>query len=155
MARKLIMTDTISDKTTQIEKEVMSAYADCHDAGASMPWPMGRNLNFKASESVDSEEAMRIMKKAIPHGYNHFSADLLEHLPTGCMVKIARENSVCIYVEFTEEVGRAALWDAASELRSTMGADEFDRIWQWPVATSWDDMDPTVLDNIIVRIWWD
>ena len=134
------MTDTISDKTTQIEKEVMSAYADCHERrdpneGTS------RNLNFRASESVDSEEAMRIMKKAIPHGYNHFSADLLEHLPTGCMVEIARENSVCIYVNFTEEVGRAALWDAASELRSTMGADEFDRIWN--------------NDNIIVRIWWD
>ena len=144
MARELIMTDTISDKITQIEKEVMSAYADCHEAGASM---VPRNLNFKASESVDSEEAMRIMKKAIPHGYNHFSADLLEHLPTGCMVKIARENSVCIYVEFTEEIGRAALWDAASELRSTMGADEFDRIWNNLPAD--DD------DNIIVRIWWD
>ena len=131
---------------TNVEEEVMAAYSDCNQE--SYEYGSGeRNLHFRASEQVSVEEAQRIMEKAIPGGYNAFKADLLDHLPTECKVEIAREYSVCIYVQFrairARERGKA-LFDAGARLGSTMNADEVNFVHQFP-----DD------EDYVVRIWWD
>lgn len=132
---------------TNIEEEVMAAYSDCNQE--SYKYGSGeRNLHFRASEQVSVDEAKRIMKKAIPRGYNAFRADLLDHLPPECKVEIAREYSVCIYVEYSEdniswEVEPRALFDAGARLGTTMNADEVNYV-------------PHADDHIfVVRIWWD
>ena len=81
---------------TLVKSAVTRAYADCN-----LPWEKGEplcHLHFRASQSVSREDAIAILKVAIPHGYNHFDADLLAHLPADSKVIIARENSVCLYV---------------------------------------------------------
>lgn len=75
--------------------EVMKAYADCH-----MSWERGaklRNLDFRASMPVPAPVAAEIMKKAVPDGYNAFSAQILSKIDGE--VVIAREGSVCVYVQ--------------------------------------------------------
>ena len=130
---------------TNVEEEVMAAYSDCNQE--SYEYGSGeRNLHFRASEQVSVEEAQRIMEKAIPGGYNAFKADLLDHLPTECKVEIAREYSVCIYVEFTEEVSRPLLFDAGRDAWAVMNADEVDRVQEYSDVTT---------DGFIVRFWWD
>lgn len=130
---------------TNVEEEVMAAYSDCNQD--SYKYGSGeRNLHFRASEQVSVEEAQRIMEKAIPGGYNAFKADLLDHLPTECKVQIAREYSVCIYVEFTEEVSRPSLFDAGRDAWAAMNAAEVDRVQEYSDVTT---------DGFIVRFWWD
>ncbi len=132
---------------TDIEEEVMAAYSDCNQE--SYKYGSGeRNLHFRASEQVSVDEAKRIMEKAIPGGYNAFRADLLDHLPPECKVEIAREYSVCIYVEFTDEMFRhrrptQGLIDAGEELGTTMDADETQMTF---------DCDN---GSFIARFWWD
>jgi hypothetical protein len=132
--------------TDKIEEEVMAAYSDCNQE--SYKYGSGeRNLHFRASEQVSVDEAKRIMKKAIPRGYNAFRADLLDHLPPECKVEIAREYSVCIYVEYSEdniswEDEPRALFDAGARLGTTMNADEVNYV-------------PHDDHIFVVRIWWD
>jgi hypothetical protein len=109
--------------------EVKKAYADCND-----PRPfevtMGiRNLNFKASEPVPRDIAIAILKESVPQGYNNFEAELLQHLPEDCIVTIAREGSVCIYVH-----GNPVEMPSGE----MMSADECDTV-----------------EPHIVRYWWD
>lgn len=79
----------------RVQAEVDKAYSDCWKPGAFNE----RNLHFRASEAVTRDEAVKIMRHAVPGGYNAFTADLLWHLPEGCNVTLAREYSVCIYVD--------------------------------------------------------
>ena len=85
-------------KNKTVENEVKKAYADCTDDNFERACKI-RNLNFKASQFVSKYEAIRILKEAIPGGYNNFKAELLTKLPEGCEVQIARELSVCLYVK--------------------------------------------------------
>lgn len=73
--------------------EVLTAYADANNLGNPGP----RNLKFRASQPVTPAEAQAIMETACP-GYNLFTPSLLGLLPDDCMVTLAREGSVCIYV---------------------------------------------------------
>ena len=57
-----------------------------------------RNLGFRASQAVDPATAQAIMEKIVP-SYNEFKPNLLGLLPDDCKVVIAREGSVCIYVQ--------------------------------------------------------
>lgn len=81
-----------------IEAEVMKAYADCNGNEPFEVTQHIRNLSFKASAPVDRNEACRIMRKAVPGGYNEFSGAFLLLLPVGSMVTIAREGSPAVYV---------------------------------------------------------
>ena len=84
-----------------VRKEVMEAYADCWDYKDESDWDdvsARRNLHFKASSYLSRDEAVKIMKEAVP-GYNVFEPELLELLPEDCEVLIAREGSVCVYVK--------------------------------------------------------
>lgn len=87
----------------EISHEIMQAYIDCWDL---KDWQKdfdrvtkARNLNFRASAPLMQDQAIAVFKKAVPHGYNNFRADLLLALPEGCKVTVAREGSVCIYVD--------------------------------------------------------
>lgn len=79
----------------KVFSEVRKAYSDCW----SIKNYHNRNLNFKASAPVSVPEAIKFLKSSNPGGYNAFDADILGELPAGAMVTIAREGSVCIYVE--------------------------------------------------------
>jgi hypothetical protein len=82
---------------TTIAHEVSNAYFDCWTDN----WEYAqkrRNLNFRASGFVSRDEAFEIMSKYCP-SYNDFSADLIiKEFPKNCMILIAREGSVCLYV---------------------------------------------------------
>ncbi len=101
-----------------IYKEVVKAYDDCGPLQERFDSGKGnknlsnddrfeqlaneamevRNLGFRASESVTPEIARAIMDKVCP-GYNEFESSLLSLLPDDCGVVLAREGSVCIYVQ--------------------------------------------------------
>lgn len=97
----------------KIELEVMKAYSDCTDKNFERAIKT-RNLDFKASEPVMRDEAIRIMKKAIPGGYNLFEADILKAIPADREIVIAREGSPCVYVkgdELSASVGHSMTCD--------------------------------------------
>lgn len=83
----------------RVQAEVDKAYADCWKPGGFEVTSRERNLNFRASESVPRDEAVKIMRHAVPGCYNAFTADLLLKLPEDCNVTLAREYSVCVYVD--------------------------------------------------------
>ena len=106
--------------------EVSNAFADC-----TQEWEQAvkiRNLNYKATESVDPLTAFQIMNKAIGD-YNEFEAKLLKLFPKHARIVIARENSVCIYVSGVKETDLPSM--------SALKADEY----------GWN--------NGILRVWWD
>ena len=79
-----------------VRKEVMTAYADCH-----MPFESAqkiRNLNFRASAVVSPAEAKAILEEAHVY-YNEFEPSLLDQFHPHCLVTIAREGSVCLYIQ--------------------------------------------------------
>lgn len=109
-----------------IRLEAIEAYADAHPLHGDSPSAMGRrNLHWRASAPVTRDEAIAIMEETCP-SYNEFSPKLLRKLPADAMVTLAREGSVCVYVD---KAGTASV--------KSLKADEFDN------------------DGTNVRIWWD
>lgn len=82
-----------------VRGEVKRAYIDCWGYDSEEDIIARRDLHFKASSPVKRDDAVKIMKEALPYGYNVFEADLLYKLPEDCKVTLARESSVCIYVD--------------------------------------------------------
>jgi hypothetical protein len=80
------MVTRIPNKYKTVADEVIAAYTE-----------ETRNLHFRAFQSVPSDVAVKIMAKAVPDGYNNFTADLLGRIKGD--VLLAREYSVCVYVE--------------------------------------------------------
>lgn len=126
-----------------VEQEVLNAYADCglidEKLDELLPeWATGdrnmneaerelyyevephfmqmRNLQFRASRAVKPETAYKIMKRACP-GYNEFDCELIKLFPDDCKIVIAREGSVCLYVQ----PGETKL-----PTRAKLKADEYD-----------------------------
>lgn len=96
----------------RVKKEVMEAYSDFHDSKNSKK----RNLNFLASGDVSRDEAYKIMKSAVPEGYNGFSPELIKRFPADARFTIAREGSVCLYVRGEGlPIGDTVLADECSE----------------------------------------
>ena len=64
-----------------------------------------RNLDWRASAPVSVTDAVEIMKVALcvpsvdTDAYNNFKPRLLEMMPEGTKVILAREGSVCAYVK--------------------------------------------------------
>jgi len=107
-----------------LEETIREAYADCW-----LPWDEGsqrRNLDFRATSAVSRDEARRILHAAIPGGYNEFEADLVLKLPSGAKITIAREGSVCLYIQ-----------NASFSQCSRLEADEIHN------------------ENGEIRLWWD
>jgi hypothetical protein len=124
------------DKSIEtVEWAVLRAYADCHGNNDSFVEPMrDRNLNFCHALAISKTAAVKIMKKAIPDGYNEFDAELLDQLPRESRIRIAREGSVCVYVETP---------NGSQINQEGLKADEFD-LYQ-------TNSDGTQTH----RIWWD
>jgi len=112
-------------KTLQfVFEETKRAYGDLHD----LPH---RELGFAATYWVDRDTAHFIMRHCVP-SYNDFRASIIKELPDNCLVRIAREGSVCLYV----------LHDFKRFENNIMKADECD----------------TQVDHdlgCITRLWWD
>ncbi len=89
-----------------VEQEVSDAYADCH-LESQLEGNLRRNLSFKASESVSKNEAIRIMEAYVV-GYNNFEPSQISFLPEDSKIIIAREGSVCLYIEgdITKQIRR-------------------------------------------------
>ncbi len=97
-----------------VRAEALEAYADSttHEQPNAMS---RRNLDWRASAPVTREEAIAIMQETCP-SYNLFQPKLLRKLSADAMVVLAREGSVCVYVD---KVGAATAM--------TMKADEWSR----------------------------
>lgn len=76
---------------------VLYAVCDAYDED-------GGNLQFRSpmNIAVEKQEAIDIMRQAIPNGYNLFTADCLKHFPDGTKFILAREYSVCVYADFPD-----------------------------------------------------
>lgn len=79
----------------QVLKEVKIAYADCLDQ-SEKSYKI-RQLHFRASNSVSPAEAKEILEKCNVY-YNEFEPNILDKFPPDCQVSIAREGSVCLYI---------------------------------------------------------
>ncbi len=118
----------------------MRAYADCHGKGEydyraeRSVEGYSRNLEYRSPGTVSVTDAVAIMKAAIGSGYNEFKPELLRLLPKQARVRLAREGSVCVYVE--------TISDGLEELQEKMKADEFDKT-------------ETTNGVNTYRIWWD
>ncbi len=116
---------------TVVADEVKKAYADC-SAGDSLSRRDAamrqRQLQFKASADVSVADAQSILKQAVPHGYNNFTASVLKKFPAEARVLIAREFSVCLYVKGNDLPPK-------DQVKA-------------------DECDPTE-DEGVVRYWWD
>lgn len=105
-----------------------------------------RQLDFRAESVVTVDEAVEIMTEALELdaaedlGYGEFAPSLLRALPMGTMVLLAREGSVCVYVQVPE----GEKFTRLDGIR-TMCADEF---------TSHEDA-PNRVPVGMIRLWWD
>lgn len=124
----------MNKRTSKVLNEVKLAYCD-----STKPWEIAkdlRNLDFRATYEVSVPDAVSIMTQALgldnanDMGYNAFSPSLLNFLPADCKVIIAREGSVCVYVETNEEL--------TQKLANKMSADEFNKT-----------------SHKLYRFWWD
>jgi len=79
----------------KIRLEVEAAYSDCNNNSNE-----SRNLNYFCESAVNPKQAVKIMESALGNGsYNSFHPSLLLGFPSDSKIHIAREGSVCIYVE--------------------------------------------------------
>lgn len=112
-----------------------------------------RNLGFRASKAVSPKMAAAIMEKVCP-GYNGFEPKYIAMLPADCKVVLAREGSVCIYVQKgkiklpTRTKLHASEYD--TETSDVYGNDELH-------AGGYNKDHPTPYGGFKgeVRIWWD
>jgi len=112
-----------------------------------------RNLGFRASKPVTPKIAAAIMKQLVD-GYNEFSWRQLLLLPSDCKVTLAREGSVCIYVQ----PGKTKL-----PTRGKLKASEYDLLKRTvydsdPMHSgTYSKHRPTPYGGFEgeVRIWWD
>ena len=102
----------------------LEAYADAHPVESPDAYKR-RKLDWRAVAPVTRDEAIAIMQETCP-SYNKFAPKVLRKLPADAMVTLARESSVCVYVD---KVGRATA--------KNMKADEFSK------------------GELDTRIWWD
>ena len=80
-------------------QEIKNAYADCWMTN-SVRAHKTRKLDFRASSSVSRDEAFAIMKEVLRgHGYNAFNHSLIMNFPEDAKIFIAREGSVCLYIQ--------------------------------------------------------
>lgn len=116
-----------------------------------------RQLDFMAESTVTVNEAVEIMTEAlelnneVELGYGNFSPTVLRELPEGSMITLAREGSVCVYVNipevFTDVVDRRY----KQYVQRYMKADEFGLYSRQNPRTHYGALRPVNS----VRLWWD
>jgi hypothetical protein len=122
------------DIKQEVMKSVGMAYADCWISDFYRAEKV-RDLDFRAPYSLSKSDVIEVMNFWF-NRYNRFVPDLLEHLPADSSITIAREGSVCMYVESKELIKFS--YSELEGLREKMKADELDRIY-----------------GSKIRIWWD
>jgi len=125
--------------TDALIAEAMGAYADAvaaHASDGNVPEEAfrKRNLDWKSAALLSPRDYGRLTKRAIPGGYNKYSAGRVARILAKRPVcaRLAREGSVATYVEGPADA-------LASILRSkhTLKADE------------------AGIEDGILRLWWD
>ncbi len=110
---------------------LLKAYSDCHTRHRSSLIP-DRNLDFCCPVTVSRDEAQRLLRRYVP-GYNAFQPKRLQALPSDCRVRLAREGSVCLYVEtetlLQESAMRRALECDRCDLYQTWNGTRTYRLW--------------------------
>ena len=92
-------------KFEAVKEEVKLAYADCNGNRKCDSGYDKRNLNYFCQTAVSPSEAVKIMKAALAefkseeYSYNDFRVKALNDFPKDAKIHIARESSVCVYVE--------------------------------------------------------
>ena len=120
---KVISFSSVPAIVASVRREALEAYADSHPQAIEATMYSRRKLDWRAPASVSRDEAIAIMRETCP-SYNEFAPDLLKKLPADARVTLAREGSVCVYVDKT-----------GTATAHTLKADEFNskgnetRIW--------------------------
>jgi hypothetical protein len=135
--------DPLNAEQNTVFNEVFKAYADCH-ADDYAKGVQTRNLSFRASQALSPIAAHDIMLMSCPHGYNKFEASILKKLPDDCKVVLARESSVCIYVQ----KGEKEIPDC-----ETLKADEYNVLERATFGTKYHQNNGGYAGEL--RIWWD
>ena len=119
----------ITETLAQIQAAVFAAY-----------YEPTRNLQFKAAGSMTIADAVKTMtlaldvKNATDEGYNEFRPSFFRLLPKGTLITLAREGSVCAYIELPGAITE----EKQKELIKNMSIDEWD-----------------VRADGSIRLWWD
>lgn len=119
-------------------REVALAYSDCLPEYVDTE-NVQRNLNFFCSKPFKVTSAQKVMKLAVPDGYNDFEADgsfnkIIKVFGDDVLVFIARESSVCLYIK-----PQSRVWLGRGEGNLSAIADE----------VSFDS------EIGMFRLWWD
>ena len=119
-----------------VKKEVINAYSDCNSLAKE-----SRQLDFLASRPVSVKEAEEIMALALESGYNVFEPELIGKLPQSAKVWLAREGSVCLYLDMPID----------DQTQKELVCDEYDQVDKRMVTNH------SMISDMIgkYRIWWD
>lgn len=119
-----------------VKKETINAYSDCNGLSKE-----SRQLDFLASRPVTVKEAEEIMSLAVEGGYNFFKPELISILPQDSKIWLAREGSVCLYLDVPVD----------EQAQKDLSCDEYDQITKDVLKYQ-----PNMSDMIgMYRIWWD
>jgi len=119
-----------------VKKETINAYSDCNSLSKE-----SRQLDFLASRSVTVKEAEEIMSLAVEGGYNAFKPELISILPQDSKIWLAREGSVCLYLDMPID----------EQTQIDLQCDEYDQVTKDALRYQ-----PNMGDMIgMYRIWWD
>mmetsp|Transcript_2857 Transcript_2857/g.3187 ORF Transcript_2857/g.3187 Transcript_2857/m.3187 type:complete len:148 (+) Transcript_2857:72-515(+) len=146
-----------------VEAEVIRAYSDCNEF-SSEP----RQLRFLASKPVLRDEAIRILKKAVP-GYNDFHPELLKVVPEDTQVLIGRLGSVNMYFlgEISENISKKLKADNAfvvNDAYLNLMIDQEERMkdvpymvkeWQPGPMTHFNRLKKITENHVVFSAWWD
>ncbi len=123
----------------------VTAYADCNELLPAESRHTLRNLSFRAPHPLSAADATKVVKAMLgtEGTYNEFSVDVFKALTrtlnrTKATYRIAREGSVCIYVENLNPALESLL-QQSSTIRA-LKVDECNRGARIPGT---------------VRLWWD
>lgn len=140
MSKKTKPATTFADYVTGLDPDevrVVAAYSDCLPETVNAD-SIGRNINFLSNRALNLTEATKVMRLAVPFGYNRFDVEEAMHaiaavFGENAQVLLAREHSVCMYVKPSKNV-----WLSRGEVEVGL-ADEVS----------------FVTDLGMFRIWWD
>lgn len=119
-----------------VKKETINAYSDCNGLSKE-----SRQLDFLASRPVTVKEAEEIMLLAVEGGYNAFKPELISLLPQDSKIWLAREGSVCLYLDMPID----------EQTQIDLQCDEYDQVTKDVLRYQ-----PNMGDMIgMYRIWWD
>jgi hypothetical protein len=125
------------------------AYADC----AALVPESERNLDFKDTGTLNSARLIKTFETAIPDGYNAFDADVVKALvrivgKVPVKYRVAREGSVCIYIEGCTPSLAALLFQHNTRriLRTDEVSIEGGRMNTSPIRFG---------SKTTIRLWWD